>query len=574
MSFLGEIKRRKVFQVAAVYAVVAWLLIQVADVVLPAFEAPTWILQVVIFLLILGFPVALVLSWAFDLTPEGVVRDEGRSYSPKTSGRKIEFALIGLLVVAVGWIGFRELNPPGPGTEGVLPNSVAVLPFENLSPDPSNAYFAAGIHDTILSELAKIRDMNVIARSSVLIYADRQTAISQIAEELNVETVMEGTVQYADNRVRITAQLIDPETGSQLWSETYYRDFADIFVIQSEIAIRIAMELEAELLPEERERLATAPTENMAALGAYFLGKQHLEERTTDDLLQSIEYFQSAVKLDPYFALAYSGLADAYMVLPEYSPSVDSEMVRIESEAAANAAYSLDPRLPEALTSMAWSRLIHGYDWDGAEELLRRALEIQRQNLNALHWLSHVLSWRGEKEEALELAERAVVVDPVSPLMLANMSYIHMDAGNFERSMEIAPEHPDFPTILRTSWIAYMRAGEFEKGADPLIAWAETTGRDADAASQIAERIIDFQRRGNLADLMGELIARLALGSQSLPQIYAFLGDAESTLRTLEIALEERSGSRSVLSMRINPAYDFIRADPRFDELLRRARLN
>ena len=573
MSFLGEIKRRKVFQVAAVYAVMAWLLIQVADVVLPAFEAPTWILQVVIFLLIIGLPIALVFSWAFDLTRDGVVRDGGRSDSLKTSGRTIEFALIGLLLVAVGWIGFRELNLPDPGT-GVLPNSVAVLPFENLSPDPDNAYFAAGIHDTILGELAKIRDMNVIARSSVLIYADRQTSISQIAAELNVETIMEGTVQYADDKVRITAQLIDPETGSQLWSDTYDRDFSDIFVIQSEIAVRIAIELEAELLPEEREWLATAPTDNMAALGAYYLGKQHLEERTADDLLQSIEYFQSAVELDSGFAQAYSGLADAYMVLPEYSPSVDYEMVRIESEAAANAAYSLNPRLPEALTSMAWSRLIHEYDWDGSEQLLRRALDIQRQNLNALHWLSHVLSWRGEKEEALELAERAVVVDPVSPLMLANLSYIHMDARNFERSMEIATGHPDFPTIQRTSWIAYMRDGEFEKAVDPLIAWAETTGRDADAASQVAERIINSQRHGNPADRTEELAVQLALGSQSLPQVYAFLGDAESTLRTLDIALEERSGSRSVLSMKINPAYDFIRADPRFIRLLERVRLD
>jgi len=457
---------------------------------------------------------------------------------------------------------------------GVLPNSVAVLPFENLSPDPDNAYFAAGIHDTILSELAKIADMNVIARSSVLIYADRQTAISKIAEELNVETVMEGTVQYADNKVRINVQLIDPETGAQLWTGTYARDFSDIFVIQSEIAIHIAMALEAELLPEERERLAVAPTANMDAYEAFFLGKQHLEERTTVDLLRSIEYFRSAVELDSNFALAYSGLADAYMILPEYSSSADPDFVRIESEAAAERAYFLDSRLPEALTSMAWSRLIHRYDWDGAEELLRQALKIQRQNLNALHWLSHVLSWRGEHEEALELAERAVVVDPVSPLMLANLSYIHMDAGNLDRSMEIATEHPDFPTILRTSWIGYMRAGQFENSVGPLIAWAEKTDRDAEAASQIAERIIDFQRRGNVADLSGESIARLALGSQSLPQIYAFLGDANNTLSALEFALEERSGSRSVLSMRINPAYDFIRTDPRFVELLQRARLD
>lgn len=188
-----------------------------------------------------------------------------------------------------------------------------------------------------------------------------------------------------------------------------------------------------------------------------------------------------------------------------------------------------------------------------------------------------MLSWQGQHGEALELAQRAVVVDP-ELLMPANLSYIHMDAGNFDEAIdladELAAEYPNFPTVLRTSWLARMRAERFEEGAAPLRNWAELVGHDPEVASQIAEQIIDFQRNGNRANLVDELTVQAGFGSENLAQIYAFVGDEERTLGSLEAALEERSGSRSVLSLKVNPAYDFIRADPRFARLLQRAGLD
>jgi adenylate cyclase len=229
MSFLGEIKRRKIFQVAAVYAVVAWLLVQIVATVEAPLSLPDWFDTAVIVLLGVGFPITLIISWAFNMTSEGVVRDRG--HGNQTKGRAIEYVLIALLAVAIAWIGYRELGPSNGTAPPVLANSVAVLPCDNLSPDPNNAYFAASLHEEILNQLVKIRQLNVTARTSVLQYAQAARPLPEIASELNVESVMECSVSYADGRVAITAQLIDGATGVHRWSERYNREFRDIFDI-------------------------------------------------------------------------------------------------------------------------------------------------------------------------------------------------------------------------------------------------------------------------------------------------------------------------------------------------------
>ena len=308
-SVWGELKRRNVVKVAVAYAVVGWLLIEVASTVLPTFEAPQWVLQTITFVIILGFPLALVLSWIFDFTPTGVERTDSQPRfegAANVSGRKLDFAIIGALVLGLGFVVVDNYvlednsGEPSEVATNVLPNSVAVLPFENLSPDPDNAYFAAGIHDTILNELAKLRNMNVIARTSVLPYADGQTPIPDIARELNVGTVMEGTVQYAEGRILVTAQLIDPETSAHLWSDNYDREFADIFAIQSDIAMNIANALEAEFSLEEQESIERIPTQSPAAYALYLQG---LSAATAESFYS---FINQAVAVDPQFALAYA----------------------------------------------------------------------------------------------------------------------------------------------------------------------------------------------------------------------------------------------------------------------------
>ncbi len=268
MSFLGEIKRRKVFQVAAVYLVVSWLIMQVVDVVNEPLNLPDWFDTAVIVALAIGLPIALILAWAFDVTPDGVVKDQGKDAAVQSGGRRIEIVLFGLLIVAVAWLYYRDIHP-AETVPDVLPNSIAVLPFDNLSLDPEDAFFAAGIHDSTLNQLAKISDLVVIARTSVMQYEKNPPPIPEIAKVLNVEMVMEGSVRYASGRVLITAQLIDGRTGAHLWSDEFNRDLADVFAVQAEVAEHIATAMQVQLLPDERVRIENRPTESTEAYQHY-----------------------------------------------------------------------------------------------------------------------------------------------------------------------------------------------------------------------------------------------------------------------------------------------------------------
>ena len=579
-GLLSELKRRNVIRVAVAYAVAGWVLMQVAATVLPIFEAPAWILKVFTFLILFGFPIALILAWAFELTPEGLKRetDVDRSSSiGKRTGRTLDRAIIVVLLIGIALLVVDRFSSPGLETEVAEDlRSVAVIPFDNLSDDDANEPFTVGIHDDLLTQLSRIGSLRTISRTSVLQYRDTTKTIPQIAQELGVATILEGGVQRAGDRVRINAQLIDANTDEHLWAETFDRELnaSNIFAIQSEIAMAIAEALQATLTDDEQQRLGNVPTESMAALDRYFIGKQMLERRNADSLVAAVNYFQEVLELDPDFALAYSGLADAYMLLPEYTADIDPREIQEKSDAATTMAIALDPELPEVLTSMGWNKLIHDYDWSGAEQLLRRALKIQSNNTGALHWLSHVLSWQGRHAEAIALARKAVAVDPLSRLMQMNLAYILADDGKFDESLPLArgviQRTPDFVSQLRNLYLHELRAGNVANGAVGLENWARANGRDVEAAIEIGKLLVRYQQTPEPQEISDELVMRLGLGSEDLAQIYAFVGDKERALQALAVAFEERSGSRSVLSMKLNPAYDFIRDEPRFVALLAR----
>jgi len=579
MSIIAELKRRNVFRAAGAYGIVAWLLVEVASVVLPTFDAPGWVMKAFIFLVVLGFPLALVIAWAFELTPEGIKREEEVDRSGSQARRHSNKPIIGLLVLALALFLFgRFVWNGGDKASGVERRSVAAIPFENLSGDEANTPFTRGIHDDLLTQLSKIGSIKTISRRSVLQYRNTAKTVPEIAAELGVATILAGGVQRSGDRIRINVRLIDAATDEPLWAETYDRQLsaANIFAIQSEIATSIAEALRAKLTAGEQQRLAAVPTRNLEALDTYFMGKQLLEERNIRSLQAAVEYFEQVIELDPDFALAWSGLADAYMILPEYSTTVDLELAQRKSVAAAARALELDPEIPEVLASMAWNLLIHDYDWAEAEALLRRALEIQSNNTSALHWLSHVLSWQGENAEALQWAHRAVEVDPHSTLMRMNLSYIYMDAGDFEESIRIADDtwerDPHYGELMGNLFLTYLRAGRPVDAASAMQRWAANTGRDVEAASQIG-RLFIRHRDGEAIHLSSDLLERAGFVLEDQGQLYAFFKDAENTFAALDRAVRERSGARSVLSMRVNPLYDFLRDDPRFHELMRQAGL-
>ena len=467
MPLLGEIKRRRVVQVGAVYAVVAWLLVQIAVSIEEPLGLPDWMDTFVIVLVIIGFPLALVLSWVFDLTTAGIVRtavvsDEGDAAASK-----------------------EAVTNSAAAARKILPNSVAVLPLENLSPNADDAYFAAGIHEEILNYLAKIRDLNVIARTSVRQYAGTHKSVSQIAQELGVETVLEGSVRYAGNRVRIAAQLIEASTENHLWSEIYERDLADVFAIQADVARNIAEALEAKLSDADERSLGSLPTTRSSEAHSLYLESQALIAQS--DLLfvsspasirASVQSKLSrAIELDPQFAHPYALKALLSAISRIYDPvpkaywlahaAESDESVRINAEKA----LSLNPDLRATYLALA---LNHQFNWRGqqAQEAYEQSLEHGPSDASILHWFSGFKWLARDYDRALELARRATALDPQNILSQTFLGLILHSSGDHRASVDTFAKaialHPGSPHLHLHSALPEVALGNEARAAESL----------------------------------------------------------------------------------------------------------
>ena len=585
MALVGELRRRNIFKASLAYMIVSWITVQVAAVILPTFQAPDWVMQVLVLFLILAFPVAVLLAWAFELTPQGLKPtsdvDQTQSITVET-GQKLNHVVIALLGIAVvvliidNYI-FPDTTVTDP--DAAYRRAIAVIPFSNGSIAEENAeFFSAGIHDELLTRLAKISDLKVVSRTSVMEYKDTTKNIRQIGEELQVGSILEGGVQRAGDVLRINVQLVDSLIDEPIWAETYEREFnaANLFAIQGEISTTIAAELKARLSDAEQSRINAAPTESMAALEAYYAGKYELHQRAPDTMLTAIQHFSNSVKIDPQFGPAWAGLAETWLELPNYIASVDPMRVRMEATAAANRAIALDPESPDAAATFAWHELLYSYDWVNAEETFQKALAIDASNINALHWYSHLLSWKGQHGQAIALARQAVQADPLSTLMATNLSYILADARQWDEAFDLGSKvfsNQEYSSLTANLWIGKMRARRALDAALDLERWAKQTNRDLEAAISLGEILVRVQAGEEISDDIGEIIGKLHIETQ-LPEVYAALGDAENTIATLIELQKSGIGFRSILSMRINPAYDFVREDPRFQTLLETVGLN
>ena len=465
MSLIAELRRRNVFRVGVAYGIVAWLLIEITATTFPILKLPDWSVTLVTVLVLIGFPLALIVAWAFELTPEGFKResavDPGEPIT-RVTGRKLDFAIIGLLVLAVVFLVVdnyvlesqpeqaQTTTEPVPAAEPIArERSIAVLPFANRSANQADAFFVDGIHDDILTHISRISALKVISRTSVMSYRDTTKNLKTIGEELGVATVLEGGVQRAGNQVRVNVQLIDAATDEHLWAETYDRKLnaANIFAIQTEIATAIADALRATLSPEEQDRLATVPTENLAAYESYLLGKQRLAKLTTAALREAVDYFERAIELDPDFALAYVGLADGYIWLSGRSSDLPLEETLRKAQVATDKALALDDRMGEAYNSLAGIKQ-EWNDYEGAEAAYRRALELNPNYATAYFWYGTLLDVGSlnRPEEALALFRKAVELDPLSTAAIVSvgdsllfLGRFQEDLAWFEKAIEIDP---------------------------------------------------------------------------------------------------------------------------------------
>jgi len=512
----------------------------VAGTLFPAFGVPDWAVRFVVIVLALGFLPALIISWAYELTPEGlkrekdVIRDTSITH---VTAKRLDGITIGLIIVALTfiladrfWLSPRfagqstapvevvtdhEPTSEPEATESQFPpNSIAVLPFANRSANPDDAYFVDGIHDDLLTHISKIGAIKTISRTSVMQYRGSSKSIPEIAAELGVATVLEGGVQRAGDQIRINVQLIDARTDEHLWAEIYDRQLltTNIFAIQTEIAEAIAETLRMTLSPREQQRIRSVPTESLAAYEAYLIGKQHLEKRTKESLTGAEEYFRQAVELDPRYALAWVGLADTYMLQVWYSGLPKRENFD-KAKAAMDLALELDRNLGEAYASLG---LLKGgmKDLEGAEQAFKQALELSPNYAPGHMWFGMLLADLGRWEERLVRMETAIRLDPLSITIRWSYAASLREVGRVEEALEqleIALEiNPKFAaaheSIATIQWQVFNRFDMAAQGFVKVINLAPKN--HSDSYVWLAQLYLDLgepERASLLLDRANEL---------------------------------------------------------------------
>ena len=475
-TFFSELRRRNVYKVAVAYIVVAWLVIQAASIMLPTFEAPAWVMKVLISALVLGFPIAMAFSWAFEITPEGIKRESevapDQSIAAHT-GKKLIGLTIMVAVIAAGLFGFQMLRPrsarvetvsvpgkqtvgeaasvPGkqdgkltasPTIDGLAPaatapdKSIAVLPFDNLSDEKSNAYFAEGIQDEILTRLAKVADLKVISRTSTQHFKSAPENLREIARQLGVMNILEGSVQRANDQVRVNVQLINALNDAHLWAEMYDRKLTDIFTVESDIAKTIADTLQAKLTGSEQRALAPArPTENQEAYQLYLQGRFFWNKRNAPDLRKAVDCFNHAIALDPKFAQAYAGLSQAWMVLPAYNGGSPDDCYS-QAETAAKKALAIDENSVDALATMGSLTSTYHFDVERALQIYGRVLQLNPNDATVHHWFgSEPLAALGQHARELAEMQRAAELDPLSLVIHTNLGYAYLHNGQLDQAI-------------------------------------------------------------------------------------------------------------------------------------------
>src|SRR3989440_1072313 len=583
-NFFAELKRRNVYKVAVAYAIVGWVIAQIATQIFPFLEIPNWVVRLVIALVVIGFPIALVIAWAFEATPEGIKRTAVADAMPVSAAtRRKKHAWIYVVVIAAAIsvaLFFLGRYTAGNKSVASVPNelpakSIAVLPFDNLSRDPDNAFFAEGVQDEILTRLAKVADLKVIARTSTQKFKSAPADLRDVAKQLDVTNILEGSVQKVNDQVRVNVQLINALTNAHLWAEIYDRKLSDIFAVQSDIAKTVADTLQAKLTGSEKQMIAAQPTTDTAAYELYHKGRSLWEKRSGDNIPKAIAFYEQAIARDPNYALAYAGLSSAYIILPFWA-GVNRLDAYSKAKDAALKALRLDPNLAEAHLALGKVLFFNEIDLPGALREYQRAIELQPNDATAHHWLGNdALAALGRFDEAIAQGKRAVELDPLSPVINTDFGTIFYYAHRYEESaMQLRKTLEIDPTFFYAHFnlgIALQAAGdlsgaiaEYEKAkrlgdniyVSMLCAQAKAHAGDKDAALRM---LSDLDKVSQQREVVGYLRALL----------YLRLNNKDEALRWLEQDFEERDGS-NISTIKVDPLLISLHGDPRFETLVQK----
>jgi len=581
-GLLAELSRRRVFRVAGLYGVVSWIIAEVSSVVFPVLLLPEWTVTFVVALLILGFPVAMILAWAYDIGPGGIEKTEPLEGVEGAKGGKAWIAYAVMLAVAMAGLGYflwwRMAEPTRQEYE-----SIAVMPFANLSGDESNDYFSDGMAEELLNLLAQVPGLQVAARTSSFAFKGQNVDVREVGRRLGVDAVLEGSVRKAGSRVRITAQLVDAQSGYHLWSDTYDRELQDIFAVQDEISAEIVKALKGTLAgpgegggPAALARTAP-PTENVDAYQLYLQGRHQWKRRGAEAVNRSIGLFEQAVEMDPGFARAWAGLAAAWIVLPGYTDGGDgpaeaasaAEAAIEKAVDAARRALALDPNLAEAHAVLAEVQS-ERWDWTGAEAAFFFATSLDPNDPTTRHWYSLLLCRTGRLDACLEQASKAFELDPASPVINYNLAVAYLSQGYDEQATRY--------------YQSAVELGFDDRGVGSVPVMTAFRSGDIETFLSLARRnAVEGGLPGNVVEAVGaafhdrEQVPALAraLEEAGVPPgaattIWLLLGETDRAIDDLIAAAGTRQGEFSLVW---GPEGRHIRQHERFGEFAREAGL-
>ena len=577
------------FRVGVAYVVMAWLLAQVADLALDSFEAPSWVIKTILLLLVLGFPIAIFFAWAFELTPEGLKRekevDRSRSITKQT-GRKLDYAIIGILFVAVVflltdkfWLQTSVEDSPAVTPDVVHEeiataddNSIAVLPFVDMSPDKDQEYFTDGLTENLLHALAQIRELKVTGRTSSFAFKGQNEDLRSIGEQLNVLNILEGSVQKSGNRIRITAQLVNASDGYHLWSQVFDRSLDDIFEIQDEIATAVVAALRESILDESE--INTGYHGSAEAYNAFLQGEHFVRLATDDSWERAIEYYEQALEIDPEMAIAWAGLANA--VATQTGRSALNEGAFSEGYERAREialkALELDPMLPEAHLALGRIYGLHDWDWEATEQAFRTALELRPGDADIIDASAGQARGAGDFSRSFELTKQAIALDPLN--LRAQVSW--------SRSLHFQGRYEEALAAMERTYAAFGNVGN----VPTYLAFARMSVGDYDGALAALEtEKLDYQKLTGTAVVyakmgdhtqsrkyLDELISKYgdAVSWQQV-EVYATLGDKDKAFEAMDRAYDIRDPG--ITSILFTPLIEPLRDDPRYFEMLQRLNL-
>jgi adenylate cyclase len=587
-SFFAELKRRNVLRMTGLYLVGAWLVVQVAGTVLPMFGAPEWLPRTIVVLLAIGFVPAAIFSWVFELTPQGLKREDDvapeQSITPRT-GRRMDGVIIVVLVLALGYFAFDKFvltsrreaaltvsALPNESRSGINAKSIAVLPFVNMSADKADEYLCDGMTEELVNVLSKVKGLRVPGRSSSFAFKGRteEDIFRKVGEQLHVNSVLEGSVRKAGDKLRVTAQLINVADGFHLWSETYDGDMKDILAMQSDVAQRVVKALQVQLGVDESRALTKRPTENAEAYRLYLLGRYHFAKFTRAGWTNAIQYFEQALQVDPNYTLAYCGLADTYgwaggQTLP------GNEAWAKEMELAQKA-LALDPNLAEAHLSMA-TALFSVLNPRASEKELDRAVELDPNQVLIYDQYGWTFSEMGRFDEAIAAEKKGLELDPLNIFLNSDLGFFYNWARRYDdgitqlrKTLELDANNP---LALQTlGWCLHWKGktaealAEFQKAAtlDDLpwykgsLGYAYAASGDRAKAEQV------------LRDL-DEMAKKQYVSPASRASVYLGLGEKAKALDWIEKAYEDRD---PFLWWNADRLYDSVRNEPRFQALMQK----